>query len=128
MTPFCRVKWTEPDNEKRAMARQSLHDRVRADRRALHDLSEREMRRMIDSEPGIDAVIEHHGVLMSEAVYVPAHVAYDEIAGSLPSRSSRVVRARWVCIVATEHGNIEIDPMLLTVTGVWIPGEPLGAE
>lgn len=128
MTPFCRVKWTEPDLEKRAMAQQSLRDRVSADRRALHDLSEREMRRMIDSEPGIDAVIEHHGVLMSEAVYVSAHVTYDEIVGSLPSRRSRVVPAHWVCIVATEHGNVEMDPLRLTVTGVWIPGEPLGPE
>lgn len=51
----------------------------------------------------------HHGVLMSEAVHVP----HDR---------------RWTCIVATEHGNVEMDPLRLTVTGVWVPGEPLEPE
>lgn len=51
--------------------------------------------------------VTHHGVMMSEAVFWSGF-------------------HKWVCIVATTAGNIEMDPLDLTVTGVWIPGEPLG--
>lgn len=50
-----------------------------------------------------------HGVLMSEVVLDP---------------SSR----RWLCIVATTLGNREMNALDLTVTGVWVPGEPLEME
>jgi len=53
-----------------------------------------------------------HGVLMSEVVY----------DGGLSGRH------RWLCIVATGTGNVEKNPLDLTVTGVWIPGEPLEPE
>lgn len=50
-----------------------------------------------------------HGVMMSEAVYVQPH-------------------HRWTCIVATKDGNREMNPLNLTVTGVWVPGEPIEPE
>ena len=50
----------------------------------------------------------HHGVLMSEAVYTAT--------------------GGWICIVATPTGNREMNPLELTVTGVWVPGEPLEPE
>lgn len=49
-----------------------------------------------------------HGVLMSEAIRTPD--------------------GRWTCLVATPSGNREMNPLDLTVTGVWVPGEPLEPE
>lgn len=57
-----------------------------------------------------------HGVLMSEAIYVPGHP---------PSSHALAGVGRWICIVATASGNREMNPLDLTVTGVWVPGEPI---
>lgn len=124
MIPFCRVSWIIPDNERRAAAAHRLDERRR--RRQVFDLRDKDASWPGDmDDPDLNAVTIKHGVLMSETVYVPGHLQPVEIQGSLPPRHTRIIGPRWICLVATKTGTTEMDPRDLTVTGLWVPGEPL---
>lgn len=101
-----RVKWTEPDEDRRRKARE----------RALTcDARELDPRYRQPRNPDLDAVIEHTGILLTEPVFVPGYLETDEIHGSLPARHTRVRRAEWKCLVATATETIEMDPRRLIV-------------
>lgn len=108
MTPL-RVKWTEPDEDRRAKARERLKYR---DARGL-DPRYRLM--PAPTDPDTSAVIEHTGILLTEPVFVPGYLETNEIRGSLPGRKTTVRHAEWKCLVATATEIIEMDPRRLIV-------------
>lgn len=114
-----RCEWTLPDEAKRTAALDAIardgrrHDTDldilaastvnKADRHAL----------MVRRYPDLDAVTCHHGLLLSVR-YVPAQYAFGvQPAGKLVT--DRIAPAKWVALVATETGIIEMDPLMLTV-------------
>lgn len=139
MTPI-RVEWTVPDEARREAARAMVQrDRERhADRSygADHALaatrSEDELVAVwLQRYPDLEAVTTHFGHMIS-LVHVPAQYAARTFErqgldlGTVGIAPFKLSEARWVALIATEAGIVEMDPRVLRVPGLPNVSGPVG--
>ena len=141
-----RVEWTVPDHAKICAAQNAVnHDMERmsvrgSDRvpigaaipdlvvlmRALACAANAEERDRIwhSRYPDLSATVTHYGALLSVR-YVPAqYAALLTPRGAMISKE--LTAARWVALVATADGTVEMDPTKLTVKWPMAAGDPIG--
>src|ERR1044071_441015 len=124
-----RVEWTVPDEAKRAAARERVErdiERSRTDRSSdLHRVMlacRPDERDAILSRryPDLHAEILHYGTLLSIR-YAPEQWAMRTFArggldlGAAGAAPIKLCDAKWVALVATQDGTVEMDPRNLRV-------------
>ena len=139
-----RVEWTEPDEAKRAAARERFQrdaehwrDGLSLEleglhRRAMMTRSPQERADAIASAyPDLAADITHFGTLLAMH-YVPEQWGVKMYQrggldlGSTGAQPVKLCEAKWVALVATEHGTREMDPTRLRVMWPMSAGDPIG--
>lgn len=112
MTPL-RVKWTEPDKDRRTKAREQIGVRDANDlRHGWNAIGPS------PADPDLNAVIEHTGILLTEPVFVPGHLKSGATVGGGVCYNG-YIPPEWKCLVATATETIEMDPRRLVVVGLW---------
>lgn len=139
-----RVEWTVPNEAKRAAAQEQVERdaadakvRARMDMRypykALIAARSHEERNaiLLGAYPDLDAEIVHYGTLLSIR-YVPEQWSlrtFDRGGLDLGTTGSAPVKlcgAKWVALVATADGTVEMDPRTLRVMWPMSAGDPIG--
>lgn len=137
-----RVEWDVPDTERRRVAGRAMDDDIRRIQlRDNHDPglemelaacrsgAERE-RVLLRRYPDISATVTRFGTLLSVR-YVPEQWGVRSRMGGFDSQitltdSVKLSEAKWVALVATEKGTVEMDPTTLRVMWPCAPGDPIG--
>lgn len=134
-----RVEWPVPDWPKISSANEAISRDLRrmSDPFRLPDLEMLQMALSAATDaagrdavwrrryPDLTATVTHYGTLLSVR-YVPSHLGYEERDGSLPRMRSFAMPARWVALVATADGTVEMDPTKLRVMWSMSAGDPIG--
>lgn len=140
-----RVEWTLPDEAKRGAARKQMVrdvERLHSGNRLsdmdgldmkLADCRTENERALVWSRryPDLDATITRFGTLLSVR-HVPAQYAarhYDRGGidlGTTGVTAVKLCEARWVALVATETGTVEMDPITLRVMWSSARGDQIG--
>jgi hypothetical protein len=138
-----RVEWVAPDGARRLAAfkeverdREGMHQASRtgggdADlellRRSLAGVrTDAEIERVWHARyPDLGATVTHYGTLLSVR-YVPAQhgVTSDQKSGRVTKHE--LSPAKWVALVATADGTVEMDPTKLRVMWPMSAGDPIG--
>lgn len=139
-----RVEWTVPDEAKRKAAAAQIEQdaadwqcgmrtNTRYPYRAMVAVRDGEERSeiLMRAYPEMQAEIIHYGTMLSIR-YVPEQWGVRTFArggldlGTTGSAPIKLCDAKWVALVATEGGTVEMDPRNLRVMWPMSAGDPIG--
>lgn len=138
-----RVEWTVPDDLKRETARAQMERDIESWRSGMP--SKPDLRRvlivsnspeernaaLVRHYPDLHADIVHYGTLLSIR-YVPEQWGVRTFVrggldlGTTGSAGMKLCDAKWVALVATADGTVEMDPRTLRVMWPMSAGDPIG--
>lgn len=128
LTEPMRVEWTTPNLPKQQAARRSADQAMRdpnSDIKAALMLArdQEEKAAVIERAfPDLGAFDRHFGTMLA-LEYVPEQYGYAINHSTDMAHSKRLREAKWVALVATEHGMREMDPATLRVLWAMAPGD-----